>query len=88
VTTRRTGLVAGAVLAVGLALGFGGSALGANPTATPGYPSMMGGHGMMGGASYGPGMMVGFTPEQIQRCDEIHDAMHAGASRSANPSPR
>lgn len=63
--TRRTGLIAGAALAAGLAIGFAGSALAANPTAAPGYPSMMGGHGMMGGASFapgsshGPGMMGG-----------------------------
>lgn len=95
---RQTGFVAAAALAVGLALGFGGSALAANPTATPGYPSMMSGRGMMGGGGYGPGMMSGasfgpgvmgsFSPEQIQRCDEIHDAMHAAASRSGSSSPR
>lgn len=63
--TRRTGFIAGAALAAGLAIGFAGSVLAANPTATLGYPSMMGGRGMMGGASfapgstYGPGMMGG-----------------------------
>jgi uncharacterized cupredoxin-like copper-binding protein len=65
VITRRTGLIAGAALAAGLAIGLAGSVLAANPTAAPGYPSMMGGHGMMGGATlapgstYGPGMMGG-----------------------------
>lgn len=57
--TRRTGFIAGAALAVGLALGFGGSALAASPTASPGYPSMMGGHGMMSGASFAPGSSFG-----------------------------
>ena len=68
--TRRTGLIAGAALAVGLAIGFAGTVLAANPTAAPGSPSMMGGRGMMGGATlapgstYGPGMMGGasFAP--------------------------
>lgn len=101
---RRTGLVAGAALAVGLAIGVAGTVLAANPTAGPGYPPMMGGRGMMGGASYGPGMMSGpsFDPDysfgpammgglssdQVQRCDEIHDAMHASASPSTSPLPR
>jgi hypothetical protein len=59
---------------------------------------MMGGHGMMGGASFdpgssfGPGMMGSFSAEQLQRCDQIHDAMHgdlnASPSPSANPAPR
>ena len=102
--TRSTGFVAGAALALGLAIGLAGTALAANPTASPGYRSMMGGSGMMSGSSYGPGMMNGasFAPgssfgpgmmgglssEQIQRCDEIHDAMHASASPSTSPSPR
>lgn len=112
--TRKTGFVAGAALAAGLAIGFAGSALAANPTASPGYPSMMGGHGMMGGTSsapgstygpgmmngatfapgstFGPGMMGGLSPEQRQqildRCDQIHDSMHASASPSTSPSPR
>jgi hypothetical protein len=69
VMNRRTGFMAGAALAAGLAIGFAGTALAANPTASPGYPSMMGGGGfgpgMMGGggfgpgSSYGPGMMGG-----------------------------
>ena len=65
--TRRTGLIAGAALAVGLAIGFAGSVLAANPSAAPGYQSMMGGRGMMGGESfapgstYGPGMMGGLN---------------------------
>jgi plastocyanin len=69
VITLRTGLIAGAALAAGLAIGLAGTVLAANPTAAPGYPSMMGG-GMMGGgkmggatfgpgSSYGPGMMGG-----------------------------
>jgi hypothetical protein len=102
VITRRTGFVAGAALAAGLAIGFAGSALGANPTASPGYPSMMGGRGMMGGqgmmggasfapgSTYGPGMMGSFSAEQLQRCDQIHDAMHGelNASPSTSPAPR
>jgi len=96
VIARRTGFIAGAALAVGLALGFGGSALAANPTASPDYRSMMGGHGMMGGASFapgstlGPGMMGGLSQEQLQqmlqRCDQIHDAMHDSISDSPSPS--
>lgn len=102
---RRTGFVAGAALAAGLAIGFAGSALAANPTASPVYSSMMGGQrmiggqgmmggGMMGGesfapgSSFGPGMMGSFSPEQLQRCDQMHDAMHAAASPSASPAPR
>jgi plastocyanin len=63
VITRRTGLIAGAALAAGLAIGFAGSVLAADPTIVPGYSSMMGGRGMMGG-SYGAGMMGGasFAP--------------------------
>jgi hypothetical protein len=96
--------VAGAALAVGLAIGLAGPALAANPTASPGYRSMMGGSGMMSGSSFGPGMMSGvsrapgssFDPammgglssDQIQRCDQIHDAMHASVSPSTSPSPR
>jgi plastocyanin len=70
VITRRTGFIAGAALAAGLAIGFAGTVLAADPTGGPGYPSMMGGSGMMGGggwggqsfapgSSYGPGMMGG-----------------------------
>jgi hypothetical protein len=104
VITRKTGFVAGAALAAGLAIGFAGSALAANPAASPGYPSMMRGGGMMGGSTYGPGMMngasfapgssfgpgmmVGLSSDQLKRCDEIHDAMHASASPSTSPSPR
>jgi hypothetical protein len=104
VMTRTTGFVAGAALAVGLAIGFAGSALGASPTSSASYRSMMGGSGMMSGSSYGPGMMNGatfapgssfgqgmmggFSSDQIQRCDEIHDAMHGSASPSSSPSPR
>ena len=94
--TRRTGFIAGAALAVGLALGLGGSALAANPTAWPDYQSMMGGHGMMGGGSFapgstfGPGMMGGLSQEQrqqlLQRCDQMHDAMHDSLSASPSPS--
>ena len=102
--TRTTGFVAGAALAVGLAIVFAGSALAANPTTSPSYRSMMGGSGMMSGSpygggmmngasiapgsSFGPGMMGGLSADQIQRCDEIHDAMHASASPSTSPSPR
>jgi hypothetical protein len=94
---RRTGFVAGAALAAGLAIGLAGTALAANPTASPGYPSMMGsggfGPGMMGGASFapgssfGPGMMRGLSQTQLQalfeRCDEIRDAMRAALNSAA-----
>jgi hypothetical protein len=102
--TRRTGFVAGAALAVGLAIGFAGSALAASPTSSVSYRSMMGGSGMMGGSSYGagmmsgasfapdssygPGMMGGHPSDQVQRCDQIHDAMHASPPPSTSPSPR
>jgi hypothetical protein len=85
--TRKTGFVAGAALAAGLAIGLAGTALAANPTASPGYPSMMGGRGMMGGqgmmggasfepgSSYGPGMMGGLDQGRLQqmleRCEQI-----------------
>jgi hypothetical protein len=61
---RRTGFIAGTALAAGLVIGLAGTALAANPTASPGYPSMMGGRGMMGGATFGPSMMNGgsFAP--------------------------
>jgi hypothetical protein len=90
VTTRRTGQLVGAALAVGLALGFGGSVLAADPTAPPAYHSMMGGRGMMGGATLAPGstlgpaMMGNLSEEQRQQllegCDRIHDAIHGSAS--------
>jgi hypothetical protein len=92
--TRTIGFVAGAALAVGLAIGFAGSALAASPTSSASYRSMMGGDGMVGqtsfgpGSTFGPGMMGGSSSDQIQRCDEIHDAMHASASPSTSPSPR
>jgi hypothetical protein len=102
--TRTTGFVAGAALAVGLAIGFAGSALAADPTSSASYRSMMGGSGMMSGSpygggmmngasiapgsSFGPGMMGGLSADQIQRCDEIHDAMHASPPPSTSPSPR
>jgi uncharacterized cupredoxin-like copper-binding protein len=53
--TRRTGLIAGAALAAGLVIALAGTVFAADPTATPGYRSMMGGRGMMGGASFAPG---------------------------------
>jgi hypothetical protein len=99
---RRTGFVAGAALAAGLAIGLAGNVLAANPTASPGHPSvmngrgMMGGHGMMGGASfapgstYGPGLMGSLAPDQwqqmLERCDRIHDTMHDGQDESPSPS--
>ena len=86
--TRRTGFVAGASLAVGLAVGLAGTALAVNPASSPGYRSMMGGSGTMSGSSFGRAMMGGLSSDQIQRCDEIHDAMHASASPSTSPSPR
>ena len=95
---RRTGLVAGVALAVGLAIGTVGSATAADPTASPGFGPMMGGGGMMGGASFrpgatfGPGMMGGITEDQRQQtlewCDRMHDALHGSASPSSGPSPR
>ena len=94
--TRRLGFVAGAALAAGLAIGFAGSAMAANPTASPDYHSMMGGGGMMGGASFAPGstfgqgMMGGLSQEQrqqvLQWCDQMHDAMHGALSASPSPS--
>jgi hypothetical protein len=102
VITRRTGLVAGAALAAGLAIGFAGSAMAANPTASPDYHSMMGGRGMMGGggmmggasfapgSTFGSGMMGGLSQEQrqqvLQRCDKTHDAMRDALSASPSPS--
>jgi Spy/CpxP family protein refolding chaperone len=86
VITRKMGFVAGAALAVGLALGFGGSALAADPTASPDFDSMMGGHGMMGGQ----GMMGGLTQEHrqqtLQWCDQMHDGLHDSLSASPSPS--
>ncbi len=81
--TRRTGLIAGAALAAGLAIGFAGTVLAANPTAGPALPSMMGDRGMMGGASlgpgstYGPGMMGG----------SYGAGMMGGANWNAGPQP-
>jgi len=86
--TRTTGFVAGAALAAGLAIGIAGSALAAGPTSSASYRSMMGGGGLMSGSSYGPGMMGGLSSEQIQRCDDIHDAMHNSVSPSTSASPR
>jgi plastocyanin len=79
VITRRTGLIAGAALAAGLVIGLAGTVLAANPTAAPGYPSMMGGRGMMGGgmmggASFGPGSSYGA-------------GMMGGANWNAGPQP-
>ena len=79
--TRRTGLVAGAALAAGLAIGFAGSAMAANPTASPDYHSMMGGGGMMGGLSQEQRQQV------LQWCDQMHDAMHHASSPSQSQSP-
>ena len=96
--TRKTGFVAGAALAAGLAIGLAGTALAANPTASPGYPSMMGGRGMMGGASfepgssYGPGMMGGLNQAQrqqmIERCEQILDGNEGSPSPSATSTQR
>ena len=78
--TRRTGLVAAAALAAGLAIGFAGSAMAANPTSSPDYHSMMGGGGMMGGLSQEQRQQV------PQWCDQMHDAMHDALSASPSPS--
>ncbi len=96
--TRKTGFVVGAALAAGLAIGFAGPALAANPTASPDHHSMMGGGGMMGGATFapgytfGPGMMGGLSQEErqqiLERCDQMHDAMHVSASSSAGQTSR
>jgi Spy/CpxP family protein refolding chaperone len=96
--TRKTGFVTGAALAAGLAIGLAGTALAANPSASPGYPSMMGGRGMMGGASlepgssYGPGMMGGLTQDQRQqmldRCEQILGGNEGSPSPSATSTPR
>jgi hypothetical protein len=98
VIARRTGFIAGAALAAGLAIGLAGTALAANPTASPGYPSMMGGRGMMGGASfepgssYGPGMMGGLSAGQRQqmlgRCEQFLDGNEGSPSPSASSTPR
>jgi Spy/CpxP family protein refolding chaperone len=82
VITRRTGFVAGAALAAGLALGFAGSALAAGPTASAGHGSMMGGGGMMGGLSGEQ------SQQMLERCDQIHDALHASPSASESPASR
>ena len=99
---RRTGFIAGAALAAGLAIGLVGAALAANPTASPGYPSMMGGRGMMGGAtfgpsmmdggsyapgsSFGPGMMGGLDQGQRQQMLERCEQILDGNDGSASPS--
>src|ERR1035437_8790319 len=101
--TRTTGFVAGAALAVGLAIVFAGSALAANPTTSPSYRSMMGGSGMMSGSSYGPGMMGGasFAPgssfgpgmmgglsqEQRQQVLQRCDQMHDAMHDALSASP-
>jgi hypothetical protein len=98
VIARRTGFIAGAALAAGLAIGLAGTALAANPTASPGYPSMMGGSGMMGGAtfepgsSYGPSMMGGLSQAQrqqmLERCEQILDGNEGSPSPSATSTSR
>lgn len=88
-TTRRTGIVAGIALAAGLAIGTVASASAANPSFDPGR------HPMMGGSSFGPGMMGGsgmmdgLAPADrekfLQQCDEMHDAMLKALSGSPEP---
>ncbi len=93
-TRTRGGLLLGAGLALGIAVGAAGSALAASPapatgnaaaTTTP-WSQMMGGWG-----SSGPGMMGSLDPSQraalLQACDEAHDAMHAWASGEASSAP-
>ena len=100
--TRRTGFVAGAALAAGLAIGFAGSAMAANPTASPDYHSMMDGGGMMGGgtpgsgmmggasfapgSTFGPGMMGGLSQEQRQQVLQWCDQMHDAMHDASSPS--
>lgn len=105
-TNRRTGFIAAAALAIGLAIGAVGSTAAANPTTPPGHHSMMGGS-FAPGSSFGPGMMGGSMmggsgimgnlsdadrQKLLERCDEVHDAMHSalGASPapSASPAPK
>jgi hypothetical protein len=91
--TRKTGFIAGAALAAGLAIGLAGTTLAANPTASPRYRSMMGGRGMMGGASfepgssYGPGMMGGLSAGQRQQMLERCEQILGGNEGSPSPSP-
>ena len=80
--TRRTGFVAGAALAAGLALGFTGSALAAGPTASASHGSMMGGGGMMAGLSGEQ------SQQMLERCDQIHDVLHASPSAPESPASR
>ncbi len=93
-TRTRSGLLLGAGLALGIAVGAAGSALAASPapaagnaaaTTTP-WSQMMGGW-----ATSGPGMMGSIDPSQraalLQACDEAHDAMHSWASGEASPAP-
>lgn len=68
----RTGLVAGAALAAGLALGLAGTAFAANPM---GGGGMMSGRGMMGGSSFAPGSTYG------------PGMMGGGANRNVSPQP-
>ena len=93
-TRTRGGLLLGAGLALGIAVGAAGSALAASPTPTDGnaggtttpWSQLMGGLG-----SFGPGMMGSLDATQraalLQACDEAHDAMHAGAWGEASPTP-
>ena len=100
-TNRRTGFIAAAALAIGLAIGAVGSTAAANPTTPPGHHSMMGGS-FAPGSSFGPGMMGGSglmgnlsdadRQKLLERCDEVHDAMHSALgtspASSASPAPK
>lgn len=79
---RRTGFIAGVALAVGLAIGLAGTALAANPTASSGYPSMMGGRRMMGGVTQVQ------RQRMLERCEQILDGSEASPSPSATASAR
>ena len=98
---RRTGLVAGAVLAIGLAIGAVGSAAASNPTIGPGHHPMMGGSfapgssfgpGMMGGWGYpgmmsGSGMMGSLSPADRQKLLEQCDQIHDAMHSAYDTSP-
>jgi plastocyanin len=75
VITRTTGFVAGAALALGLAIGLAGTALAVNPI---GGHEFMGGQGMMGGgrspapgSTYDAGMMGGANRNSVPQPEAV-----------------
>jgi hypothetical protein len=102
-TGRRTGLIAGCALAIGLAVGTIGSAAAAGPTTTRSHHSMMGGSfapgstfgpGMMGGSGYqgmmgGSGMMGNLSDTDRQKLLQQCDQIHDAmhSALEASPSP-